>query len=442
MEKLKEKLNIQNIIILFIIAQPILDIITALSIEYAHASITIGIVIRTIFMAFCVVLGIVKADKKFRIGMLVYYAILFIYMLGFLVNNYMKNGTSLIFLQIKGLVKNFYLPIIIVALIPIFKSYKIKIDKKVLNTSLMMYAITIFVCSIIGFSFLTYKEGDKAGTVGLFYSANEIGAILCILAPFLIVDLSKRKWGIADYLYVFLLIFAVLQVGTKVPYFGLMILMLIIIFACIVNGKIKKDKGLYKKAGMFFCLLIAVYLVTGLTPVGSNLTKIYGNVFIINPKEQDSSLTQFKDFAQLKNASVSGRDELLAVNKEKYINSNIKDKLLGIGFVENKDGDLEELKLTEMDYYDILFCNGVLGTVLFAIPIFAFGILLIYYTKLDRTKIGIEQGFSVIMAAVVALLAGHVITSPAVSIYVAIIVLNYYYDVHLNNEVVKENNEN
>lgn len=64
MEKLKEKLTIPNLILLFIILQPIIDIITGLQLEYAETSITIGVVIRAVFIVFCVVLRRYKSKEK------------------------------------------------------------------------------------------------------------------------------------------------------------------------------------------------------------------------------------------------------------------------------------------------------------------------------------------------------------------------------------------
>lgn len=432
MEQLKEKINMQNIIITFIILQPIIDIITGISIQYTNISITFGILIRTVFIIFCVILGIIKAKKKYKIAMCTYYSVLTIYMIGFLVNAYIENGTNLMFTQIKGLVKNFYLPIILVALIPIFKEYKIQIPRKTLNISLLIYTVTIFICNIIGIAFLTYKAGDKAGTVGLFYSANEIGAILCLLSPFLIVDFIRRKVTIWDIVSLVLLVYAVLQLGTKVPYFGLIILILAIIFTCIIEIKVNK-KNLYKKAGAFFAFLIAIYLVTGLTPVGENLTKIYGDVFLVtkenfkfgNQEQKPRELTEFKNLAELKTAAVSGRNDFLKANSQKYKNGNFVDKTIGIGFVENKEGNFEELKQTEMDYFDILFCNGIVGSLLFAIPIITFLITLIHSTIIKRKKIDLEEVYFIVMAGIVALLAGHVLNAPAVSFYIAIILLRY-----------------
>lgn len=462
MEKLKEKLTIPNLIIAFIILQPIIDIITCLSIKYLDTTITIGIIIRTAFMIFITLLGFIKADKKYKIGMCVYYGALLAYMAGFMINSYMKNGTDLILLQIKGLIKSFYLPIILVALIPVFKAYKIKVDKKIFNIVLMICVLTIIICDITGIGVPTYKEENKVGTMGFFYSANEISAILCLLSPFLGAKLLEEKLKFENIIFMLLYVYTVFRLGTKVPYFGLIILIVSIIFACIVYGIIQKKKYLYKRAVILFVCLICIYLVTGITPVGKNLITMYGDIFLITekrieaktaqqqpetevqpqPQPQLLEIKEFESFEELTSKSVSGRADYLKTNKEMFINGNFLDKLLGIGFVENKDGEIQELKLTEMDYFDILFSNGILGTILFAIPMLIFAFMFIKYSIQNKNKITIdlELIYSIVMAAAVALLAGHVLVSPGVNIYIAIILVRYDYELRIEEEEVENNN--
>ncbi|MCI8999733.1 MAG: hypothetical protein HFJ26_02055 [Clostridia bacterium] len=68
MEKLKEKITVPNLIIIFIILQPIIDIITGLHLEYAKTSITLGVVIRAIFIACCVGLRYKESSEKIQTG--------------------------------------------------------------------------------------------------------------------------------------------------------------------------------------------------------------------------------------------------------------------------------------------------------------------------------------------------------------------------------------
>lgn len=460
MEKLKEKITMQNLILRFIILQPIIDIITCLSIKYLDTTITIGIIIRTVFMIFISLLGFIKADKKYKIGMCVYYGALLAYMIAFIINSYMKNGTNLILLQIKGLIKSFYLPIILVALIPTFKAYKIKVDKKIFNIVLMICVLTIIICDVTGIAVPTYKEENKVGTMGFFYSANEISAILCLLSPFLASKLLDEKLKFEHIIFMVLYVYAIFRLGTKVPYFGLIILIISIIFACIVYGIVKKKKYLYKRAAILFVCLICIYLVTGITPVGKNLITMYGDIFLITEKRIEAKTAQqqpetevqpqpqllevkeFESFEELTSKSVSGRADYLKTNKETFLNGNLLDKTLGIGFVENKDGEIQELKLTEMDYFDILFSNGILGTILFASPMLIFAFMFIRYSMQNKNRITIdlELIYSIVMAGAVALIAGHVLVSPGVSIYIAIILVKYDYDMRKEEEEVENNN--
>lgn len=464
MEKLKEKITMPNLIIAFIILQPIIDIITCLSIKYLETTITVGIVIRTVFMIFISILGFIKADKKYKIGMCIYYGALLAYMVGFMINSYMKNGTDLILLQIKGLIKSFYFPIILVALIPTFKAYKIKVDKKIFVIVLMICVITIIICDITGIGVPTYKEENKVGTMGFFYSANEISAILCLLSPFLAAKLLEEKIKFENIIFMLLYVYAIFRLGTKVPYFGLIILIVSIIFACIIYAIIKKKKYLYKRAGILFICLICIYLVTGITPVGKNLITMYGDIFLITekriqdknaepgpkpeteiqnqPQPQLLEIKEFESFEELTNKSVSGRADYLKTNKKTFLNGNVLDKMLGIGFVENKDGEIKELKLTEMDYFDILFSNGIIGTILFAIPMLIFAFMFISYSIQNKNKITIdlELIYSIVMAGAVALIAGHVLVSPGVSIYIAIILVRYDYEMRNEDEEGIENN--
>ncbi len=368
-----------------------------------------------------------------------YYAVLFVYMVIFLVNHYLQFGTSMIILQIKGLMKSFYLPVVLVALLPIFKAYTIKIEEKTLNTPLFIYVITIFVCSVVGIAFPTYRTGDRAGTVGLFHSANEIGAILCILSPFFIKGLLAEKFYISKGIIFVLFVYAILQVGTKVPYFGVMILIALLVGICLICAKVKKQPYLYKRAGLFFICFILIYGITGLTPVGENLTKIYGDIFPITMadiRKQPTQVVEIKNFEELKTTTVSGRNDYLKANKEKFASSDLYGKMMGISFVNKEEG--QELKLTEMDYYDILFCNGIVGTILFAIPILVFAIAFLRYTMFHKSRIPLELIYSIGMAGAVALLAGHVIVSPAVSIYLVVIVLKYDFEIRQKEEVKVE----
>lgn len=61
------KINFQNIFIVYILLQPIIDIITSLCIRNISETLSLGIVIRVFFMLFVMIYSIIKVPKKDKI---------------------------------------------------------------------------------------------------------------------------------------------------------------------------------------------------------------------------------------------------------------------------------------------------------------------------------------------------------------------------------------
>lgn len=150
-QKIKEfisKLNFDNIFILYIILQPIIDLITSLCVRNISEELTLGIFVRAGFMVYITIYTIFKVDKKSKLQILIYYSCIAIYCIGFIINSYTKYGLSMIISQVKGLVKTFYFPIILANLLILYKGKKYSTKQKYLNISLAIYVLTIVICKI------------------------------------------------------------------------------------------------------------------------------------------------------------------------------------------------------------------------------------------------------------------------------------------------------
>ena len=191
-EKIKN-VNIKRICIVFILIQPILDIVTSILVRHINNIFTIGIFIRSIFMIFVAIYGILISAPKERKKILIYYGVLALYLVIFIATMYITNGKNMIFTQIKGAIKCFYLPIILVALFTIFTKKNIKINSNIYIYTLLIYCFSIFITKILGIAYPTYSIGLNVGTTGLFFAANEIGIILGILAVILFRELFTEK---------------------------------------------------------------------------------------------------------------------------------------------------------------------------------------------------------------------------------------------------------
>ena len=98
---------------------------------------------------------------------------------------------------------------------------------------------------------------------------------------------------------------------------------------------------------------------------------------------------------------------------------------MGIGYVENYRKANENLKTIEIDYFDIYYRHGVIGFVLFFLPlIYIFSRLVTILKKIDLKKY--LYIISVLLSFLHAFFSGHVLTSPAVGILVIYILINLF----------------
>ena len=106
-------------------------------------------------------------------------------------------------------------------------------------------------------------------------------------------------------------------------------------------------------------------------------------------------------------------------------------KLFGIGYLNN--GKI--IKIAEMDYLDTIIHQGILGFMIIYFTYFKC-LFIIFKTYLKRFKINyldIEKSsmiISIIISILCAFLTGHVLATPAVSIFVALLVAMGYNDIY------------
>ncbi len=476
MAKMTKKINIKKIIVFYILIQPIIDVITSLLVRNVNEMLTLGIFVRTFFMIATAIYALFISNKKYRITMLIYYAILAIYLILFLVNCYANFGMTGMFTQIKGIVKTFYLPIIFIALIPIFKKNDIKIENKTIIYALFGYALVILLARVFGVAYNTYP--DKKGTIGLFYAANEIGVIMSCTAPILVLSLINGEKGkIFNFITLALYIFSVLEMGTKAPFFGAIGLAVITLIVCVVKffstktssniakqsssaeeksmgstksisnaeseNSQKQDKMKYLKKGLVTIgVIIISFIFVPYSPVGKNIKLTNGVTF---PKiefnfnknnetsgESDTEEKEEEEEEKRQDSLISGRDDFLRDNLELYKNANVKSKIFGIGYMTEKWYIVQPLKLIEMDYFDIVICDGIAGFILYFIPFVVFAILVIkeLIKKFKKAIVNQEVWFmiySVFISFVAALLAGHVLTAPASGIFISVILIQLLF---------------
>lgn len=454
--KLVKKVNLEKVLIIYLLIQPILDVATSWCIENVNSSLTIGILVRTLFMGIIIIYSLLKSDKKTRKISFIYYLITAIYMCIFLFNLYRQNGTNMILTQIKGLIKTFYYPLTLVAIYGLLKSSNTKISNKYFIWTLAEYCIVIIAARIAGIAYNTYEYGENAGTVGIFHAANEIGAILSIISPILFIDILKNdKPNIINILILIMFVFSVLEIGTKVPFIAFVLIFTISMLICFVKIFTQKNKKKYiRKTIGLICIAIMVIIIIPYTPVGKNFEKNYNIKFmkIIKYKDLEQLMGKDKgleiepstdpvidpvidpDKPENINVSglISGRDTFLKNNLERYKEYSIVYKIFGTGYLSNEIDELNQFKankLVEIDYFDILFAQGIFGFLLVFIPLgYIIAKMLVITIKnlilvLKNEELNIYW-YAIAISLGIAMVAGHVLTAPAVSIFIIYIAMN------------------
>ena len=402
------KKNISNIISIFLLISPLLDLLTGICIHTLKINLTIGIIVRLLFLVFIALIVIFIFKKKNIIIPYLIIGLYFIfYILGVLVY---KDGVGL-FTEIQGLVKVFYFPLVLIALFNI--KDEIKISKLTLFTTVFLYLILIFIPTLFNIGYKTY-EITKAGTLGFFNSANEVSGIISILTPIIFIILFNSKKIIPKIILGIMYLVVILMMGTKTPLLSLTITIIFcLIYFCIKLLKKKK----YKTIGIIFLSLI----------VG-----IFGLILVLPKTNFYKNIKTHLDYLEVKNVTdvfknpelvdhfiFSQRITFLADKSELYDNASLYQKIFGIGYLKGH----KTTKLIEMDYFDILYSHGLIGFEIF-FTTYVYILIEILKRKQKRSFNSYMLGLSLLLILFLSFFTGHIITAPAVSLISIVIILS------------------
>ena len=403
------KKNLSTIISIFILCLPIIDLITGLCLHILNINFTFGIIIKVLFLLFIMFITTHIYKKKVLLPYLVILIYFILYILGFIL---FKN-TSLL-PNIQSLIKTFYFPILLISLYPLKDEFKI--SKMTLLTTMFLYIILIFIPILLGVGFKTY-EITKAGTLGFYNSANEISGIISILTPIMFILFKEIKSSIIKIILTLIYLVVILMIGTKTPLLSLFITIgFTIIYLWYRSLKKKQYKPILFS---FLGLVLAVIALIIVIPQ----TNFYKNIEThLNYLKVDNVVEVFEDEELVDHFIFSQRLTFLSKKAYLYKNSNLYQKLFGIGYLKDNN---KPSKLIEMDYFDIYYSHGLIGFLIYFIPI-----LIILYKiispskKMDYDRFMLNISFLLIIF--LSFFTGHIITAPSVSLIVTIIILMLY----------------
>jgi len=424
----------------FIVLQPILDLLTTFCIVVLHSSATIGIVIRlAIMLASCVYL-LIKSKEKSNRKYLYYLLVLGMISTVGLMNNFLTKEPIMLGEEIKFIAKVFYVFVMAASYIVVFKSLKQKSNQvmtAILASSLIISAV--MVISIITSTDMNSYDYEKLGSRGWFFAGNDLGAILAIIAPVVAAFAIEKTTSFKQFYYwipVALIIFSLFAIGTKVGFGAVVIVTLVSLFMCIIQWIVSKEKETKRKfkvntiiAGI---LLVGVIVSTPFTPIVQN-TFIHLNIIeqkqAAKEKEkpekekphtekEKQKVEQKKKQEETTALIFSGRELFLSNYKHYFSEAPLAQKIFGMGYGGNYE---DQPKMIERDFHDMFYSFGIAGFLCMMFPLAFYGIKMAKIMLMNLRKIFTFKyallAVSLVLGLGIAYTAGHVFTSPAVSIY-------------------------
>lgn len=447
----------------FLILLPIIDLLTSISTRLFNLTVSIGVIVKLLFLAIMLITLIFSTSKYKKKG-LIYILLIFIYMLAYILSKIKYLTMSMFIKESIYLFKTMYFPILLVCLLCFFDEHKFDKEKviKILIINFITYGILLFLPLITNTGFSTYNYKGYKGSSGWFNSANEISVILTLLYPFLLTKINKSKFNIVLIIFMILMIFSL---GTKVSVLGIIITTTIIL----VLSLIKKKKKTTLKIGFILIGIILLILNSStLNNVKYNIPKDpkklknvkvkpepprkdpvteqeknerfleeeYGRIRKEIEKEDklsnDSKLVkQIKKYGRI---MLSSRDIYFRLTYEIYSKHfNAKVLLLGIGYSNTTEIKHYAItKLIEIDILDIFFHSGLIALILVLLPIIYYLIKLIQSRELNINTVFYTLMIGLLLS--ISCISGHTLAAPAVSIYIILYLLLAMNEINLLNK--------
>lgn len=379
---------LDKLVYLFILIQPIIDIITAYQVR-TNASISIGTIIRGIFFLSCGIYLLYKRNYKLICILGGYFILQLIYIFSI--------GSNL-FTEINNLIRIFYLPITMY----LFSNH----GNKYINDKTFMYMYFIYLIMLVGPYFLGIGHSlseiypDKHGYIGYFYGGNEISAIIMCLTPITLKYIFKNMNIFYKVISIILLSIATIIVGTKTLLFGIILIGLYFGLSFIkshlhkINTKMKLSIG-----GVIILFVILFGIIFPKTNVYQNFMESF-KFYEIN------NISDLVTVENLDRVFLSARGTTIKEMNKVFFNDN-KNIILGMSLSK-----VMLIKNIEIDFFDMFYSIGLIGSLVFVI---IFG----YLFFKNRLK-GIYL-FTLLLMILISFFSGHIIFTPCVSIYLAIL---------------------
>ena len=458
-KKIKEKITLENLMCLFILICPLLDILSFLFRNYFETSFSPSTIIRPIIPIICfIILFFKEKNKKQKIMVILIYGIYSLIHMFLFQKLHNQSSYGNLQNEMQYIINYSFMIINLYLFYKIIKN-KNKIEKTIFIT-LLIYIVTLFISIITKTSSSTYLEG--IGYKGYFESGNSLCTVL-ILDLCIILGNTNLKEIKKILLIILTGIYLCVFSGMRTGLFGFSLILSIFILAKFFIV-IRDNKKINKKQLIIIVMLI-IFSVIALFICGSETLKrrkllkqneelgvdletqekryVTGDILNLYKKIKDENvpeeymsneekraiidLCEYAEKIKLSNVNLRAQQFLYNIFLVKE-QKNILLILFGNGY-KNQTGEL----VMEMETFSLLFNFGLIGFILYFEPFIAIFFISLYKLIKTRKNVNIEYVMyftGVTVAIFLSSFSGYVFfnfSSMTMAIILNVIMLKSFY---------------
>lgn len=419
-------------------------------------SATVGIVVRFVFMLLALGYLLLHHKQQGAKKYILYLCLFGIVLAIGLVNNLMIKSPVSFGEEVKFIMKSVYPIVLLFGYIIALKELKNnefafhKIITYFLYATLIL-SISIIAAMATGTDFPSYPN-SKIGSRGWFFAGNDLSSIFAIMFPIAVLYSVHKTTSFSKVYYwipTVLAMYASIMIGTKVGYGAIVITLGIALFFLFIEYMMhrkKEGKGFTYLVNTIVAAIVlgGLLVLTPQTPIAKNMSihlQIYEYKKSVQDekdrkegkvvKEEEHKQGELTD-SEMKSLIYSDRDKFLKVYKQYYKEAPLSQKLFGMGYAGNYT---TKMKLVEMDFHDLFFAFGIVGFLMYLLPLLYFGIkifirLITNFKKLFSVK-HMLLASTLVLSLGIGFMSGHVLTAPAVSIFFVVILAYLIVDLEI-----------
>ena len=383
-----KKKDLSYIMYIFLLLFPFIDFVTGIATWEGWLSI--GLLVKGLLLVYAVFYLFKHEYKRKPLW------VLFFLILGYSIV-YLSIHSEAFFTEVSNLIKIFYLPILIL----FFTYYKNPyLNKKFMTWLLLFYLLLYLVPYVFGLGHnISEVYPNKELYLSYFYIGNELANVFIILIPIAFSYLIMNKKSIL-LLFIFLVLFMLLLLGTKAMYLSMVFILVYFLW------HYRKKIGTFLKSH-FKKVLISIVVL--LLAIGFYLPRssLVQNIKTTLEYYEIETLMDMFSLERIDQVIYSNRLTFLHNVHQVYMDSSLSSKFFGLGRVQ-----IEQIKDVEIDIFDIFYSIGIVGTLVY-LGTFWYAI---YSMKLKGLYL-----FVFCLLILISCFSGHVLISPMVSTYLALL---------------------